>query len=262
MKIRLLTILFSLYGILNVSAQTVLYIVGTAHEERSYINSDSIYNILFKLKPDVILIELDSTFFTDDFRFDLKKYPDLLSTNENIGVENYHSRHNVDLRPFEMTGRNEYYRESHYFENQNKMFGEIHKLYKNYKLSKKDTEDFELILYGLEVGNSVTFHSVQELNSDLSMKFWSMRHKILFPKMVSIVENEPELHHWVDFAKEWEEFWHRRNAVMADNIRKIATEYKNKCIVVLVGNEHKPFLLDLLLPDVSTDFIIREYWTY
>ena len=242
--------------------KTELCIVGTMHDERSYINSDSIYNILFKLKPDLILIELDSSFFTKDFRFDLKKRPDLLSTNEFIGAEKYYSQHNVDLRPFEITGRNEYYMKTNFFENEKKMIEDIHKLYKNNMLSKKDKEDFELILFGLEVGNTATFHSVQELNSDLSMKFWLMRQKILYPKIVSIVENEQELHHWIDFAKEWEAFWHIRNAVMADNIRKFASEYKNKRIVVLVGNDHKPCLLDLLLPYDSQDFIIREYWTY
>ena len=254
--------LLLLFCILEIHSQTELCIVGTVHEEQSFFNSDSIYNILVRVKPDVVLIELDSSFFTEDFRFDLIRHPDLLSTNENIGAEKYHSRHIVDLRPFEITGRNEYYRETRYFENEKQMTTEIHELYKKNKLSKKDKEDFELVLYGFEFGNSARFHSVQELNSDLSMKFWLLREKIMYPKIVSIVDNTKELHHWIEFSKEWEAFWHRRNTIMAENIRTIASEFKNKRIVVLVGNNHKPSLLELLLPEISTDFIIREYWTY
>jgi pheromone shutdown protein TraB len=49
---------------------------------------------------------------------------------------------------------------------------------------------------------------------------------------------------------------------MTDNIKKIAKEYKNKRIVILVGLEHKPGLLDLLKLDNSTEFTLKEYWTY
>ena len=255
-KMKFALSLLLLLCALSAHSRTELIIVGTAHEERPYINSDSIYNILVKLKPDVVLIELDSTFFTEDFHFDLQKYPDLLSTNENIGAERFQSRHRVDLRPFDISGRNEYFREMRYFENEYQMFRDIYNLFQQNKLGRKDREDFTLILYALELGGSLTFNSVQEMNSDLSMRFWRLRHRILYPKMVSIVKSVEELHHWIDFAIEWEAFWHRRNAAMADNIRKIANEYNNKRIVVLVGIEHKLCLLELLLPDVSTDFVI------
>ena len=58
---------------------------------------------LLRVQPDVVLMELDSTFFDKNFRFDLEKYPDLLSTNENIGAHRYQQERGVDLRPFEIT---------------------------------------------------------------------------------------------------------------------------------------------------------------
>ena len=262
MKTQFLICLLLCGRLYSAYSQTELCIVGTTHEKSSYFNSDSVYNILQRVKPDVVLIELDSIFFTKDFRFNLDKYPDLLSTNENIGANKYHSDYKVDLRPFDMTGRNEYYRKTNYFENQNKMFEDIRSLYKKNELSKKDKEDFELILYALEVGSKVTFRSAQDLNSDVSEKFWSLRQKILYPKMVSIVENTEQLHHWIDFAREWASHWHKRNEIMVDNIIKIANGYKNKRIVVLVGNEHKSGLLDLLKSKDPGEFLIREYWTY
>ena len=260
MKIRFLIYLFLFCGVHDVYSQTELCIVGTMHEERTYFNSDSIYNILLRIKPDVILIELDSSFFTNDFHFDLEKEPDLLSTNENIGAHKYQSKYIVDLRPFDVSGRNEWYRTTNYFDNQDKMLNDVLSLYEKNELSKNDKEDVELVLYALKVGSEVTFRSAQELNSDVSSKFWALRQKILYPKMVSVVENTEKLHHWIDFAQQWETHWYERNAIMADNIKKIVSDYNNKRIVVLVGNEHKPGLLDLLKD--LTDFVIREYWTY
>lgn len=259
MKTRFLICSILCCGLYNAYSQTELCIVGTFHNESSYINSDSIYNILLKAKPDIILIELDSTFFTDNFNFDLNKYPDLLSTNENIGAEKYHSQHKVDLRPFDMTGRNEYYKETNYFDNQNKMWSEVLGLYERSELSKKDKEDVELIRLIMNY-NGMTFSSVKDLNVNMTVKFLSLREKIIYSKMVSIVENTEKLYHWIDFARQWEAHWYERNSIMADNIKKIANDYKNKRIVVLVGLEHKPGLLDLL--QESTDFVIQEYWTY
>lgn len=262
MKIRFLILL--LLSILSRTAfsQTELCIVGTFHEERKCFNSDSVYNILTKVKPDVVLIELDSTFFTDDFHFNLKKYPDLLSTNENIGAEKYQSIHKVNLRPFDMTGRNEYYRKSKYFDNQDKMWADVLELYKKNELRKKDKEDVELILYAQELYNNISFQSAKDLNTDNTVKFLSLREKIIYPKMLSIAENTKKLHKWVDFAKEWKKHWYERNKIMADNIKTITKEYKNKRIVILVGLEHKPGLLDLLKSDKSAEFTIKEYWTY
>jgi|AGTN01.3.fsa_nt_gi hypothetical protein len=259
METRFLICLILCCGLYNAYSQTELCIVGTSHNESSYINSDSIHNILLKVKPDIILIELDSTFFTHNFDFDLNKYPDLLSTNENIGAEKYHSQHKVDLRPFDMTGRNKYYKEINYFDNQNKMWSEVLSLYERNELSKKDKEDVELIRLVMNY-NGMNFSSVKDLNVNMTVKFLSLREKIIYSKMVSIVENTEKLYHWIDFARQWEVHWYERNAIMANNIKKIVNDYKNKRIVVLVGLEHKPGLLDLL--EESTDFVFREYWTY
>jgi len=259
MKTRFLICLLLCGGLNNAYSQTELCIVGTMHNETSFINSDSIYNILQRVQPNVILIELDSTFFTKDFCFNLEKYPDLLSTNENIGANKYHSEYNVDLRPFDVTGRNDWYRKTNYFDNQDEMWNDVISLYENNELSKRDNEDFELIRFVLNY-SGMTFSSVKDMNVNMTIKYLSLREKIIYPKMVSIVENTEKLHKWIDFVRQWEAQWYERNAIMADNIKKIVSGYKNKRIVVLVGLEHKSGLLDLLSD--STDFVIREYWTY
>jgi hypothetical protein len=221
------------------------------------MNRDSIYNILLKIKPDVILIELDSSYFTSDFRFNID--PDPFWGNQMLGAYKYYSLHKVDLRPFDIQGRDEWYRETNYFDNQNKMWNDVLRLYEKNELSKKNKEDVELIQLVMNY-NGITFSSVKDLNVNMTVKFLSVREKIIYSKMVSIIENTEDLHHWIYFARQWEAQWYERNAIMAENIKKIASDYKDKRIVILVGLEHKPGLLDLL--ENSTDFIIREYWTY
>lgn len=257
MRTQFLICLILCCGLNKAYSQTELCIVGEVHEERTYMNSDSIYNILLKIKPDVILIELDSACFTSDFHFIYEL--DSLEGNQNKGTEKYRLQHKVDLRPFDMSGRNEWYRKANYFDNQNKMWGDVLNLYEMNELSKKDREDVDLIRLVMNY-NGMTFNSVRDLNVNMTVKFLSVREKIIYPKMLSIIENTEKLQHWIDFARIWKAHWFERNAIMADNIKKITNEYKNKRIVVLVGLEHKPGLLDLL--ENSTDYVIREYWTY
>jgi len=261
MKMKCLVFLLFLFSnsIYNAYSQTEICIVGEFHEERTYMNADSIYNILSRIKPDVILVELDSSFFTNDFLFDLDKYPDLLSSNQNIGSEKYRLRNKVDLRPFDMSGRDEWYKKTNYFENQNKMFTDVIGLYEKNELSKKDREDVELIQLVMNY-NGMTFSSVKDLNVSMTVKFLSVREKIIYPKMLSIIENTDKLQHWIDFAQLWKAHWDERNAIMADNIKKTANDYPNKRIVVFVGLEHKPGLIDLL--ENSPNFVIKEYWYY
>lgn len=146
MKKSLIFCLFILCSLCRMQGQTEVCLVGTKHNPCTYFNSDSVYAILLRVQPDVVLMELDSTFFDKNFRFDLEKYPDLLSTNENIGAHRYQQERGVDLRPFEITDRNEWYREHRYFERQDSMWRDAMSLYRADKLSRKNREDMELIL--------------------------------------------------------------------------------------------------------------------
>ena len=86
MKTILIVCLALFCNLCRAQGQTEICLVGTKHDPCPYFDSDSVYAILSRVAPDVILIEMDSSFFDRDFRFDLEKYPDLLSTNENIGA--------------------------------------------------------------------------------------------------------------------------------------------------------------------------------
>lgn len=237
--------------------QKQIWLIGTAHEEKNYINADSLISALNKIKPDLILVELESKYFTKDYRFNLELYPDLLSTNENIASHKYHQLHTVKLRPFEIEGRNEFYRSENYFENENQMFDEMLCLYKNNKLSENCKTDFEILLSSLNSYSKVKYRSLSEANSDVATKFLALTNEINFDLMISIVRHTKELEKWLKFSELRKDFWNRRNKAMYDKINDYSNEYPDKKIVILVGNDHKYFLLELLK---QNKFEVKNYF--
>lgn len=85
------------------SKKTELVLLGTVHQPIENFTPDSLYNILVKIQPDLILFEVDSSFFTEEFEFNTT-----WESNENIAVVKYMKNFEVDVRPYEFTGRNEY----------------------------------------------------------------------------------------------------------------------------------------------------------
>lgn len=86
-----------------IKQKTEFVLLGTVHSPTENFNADSLYNIFDKIKPDVILYEVDSSFFTDDFHFKNK-----LKGNEYLATTRYMENHQVIVRPYDFTGRNEY----------------------------------------------------------------------------------------------------------------------------------------------------------
>ena len=237
--------------------QKQIWLIGTAHEEKNYINADSLTYALNKIKPDLILIELEEKYFTEDYQLNLEKYPDLLSTNENIASYKYQQLHTVELRPFEIDGRNEFYKRENYFEKESQMFNEMLNLYENNKLSANSKTNFEILLSALISYANVEFRSLTEANSDVATKFLALKNKINFELMISIVKQTEELEKWLEFSELRKDFWDRRNKAMFEKISGYSKEYPDKKIVVLVGNDHKYFLLELLK---QNEFEVKNYY--
>lgn len=238
-------------------AQNEIWLIGTAHEERSYINQDSLTFALNNIKPDLILIELEQKYFDKDFKFNLNEYPDLISTNENKAVYKYQNENLVLVRPFDIEGRNEFYKRENYHENENEMFSEILRLYKANKLSESCKTDFEILLTVLNNYSELEFNSLKEANSDVATKFLALKNKINFDLMISIVKQTNELNKWLSFAQLRKSFWEDRNNAMFERIKNYSKEFPTKKIVVLVGNDHKYFLQNLL---TANKFVVKNYY--
>ena len=238
-------------------AQNKIWIIGTAHEERNYINQDSLTFALNKIKPDLILIELEQKHFNKDFKFNLDEYPDLISTNENKAVYKYQNENKILVRPFDIEGRNEFYKKENFREKENKMFGEIFNLYKHNQLNEQSKMDFEILLAYLSNYSELKFSSLRESNSDVATRFLMLKNKVNYDLMISIVKNTKQLKKWIKFAELRKSFWEDRNNAMFEKIKYYSKEFPSKKIVVLVGNDHKYFLQNLL---TENKFEVKNYY--
>lgn len=139
--------------------QSQVWLIGTAHEEKKYVNADSLLIALTRIKPDVILMELEAKHFTKDFKFDTTKYPlkDYLVTSENRASYTYQQQRTIQLRPFDIEGRHEFYEKEQYCERENKLFAVMMTLYKSNKLSAACKINFELLLLALSNYSTLSF---------------------------------------------------------------------------------------------------------
>ncbi|RIV19886.1 hypothetical protein DYU11_23485 [Fibrisoma montanum] len=228
--------------------QNKIWLIGTAHEKNNYINPDTLTAALNKIKPDLILIELEEKHFDKDYNFNTSKYSinDYLTTNENIASYKYKQQRGTQLRPFDINGRHDFYEKENYQVKENNMFKEMLDFYKSNKLSEDCKVDFEILLLALSSYSSLKFNSLKESNSDVATKFLALKNKINFELMISIAKRTKDLEKWVSFAELRKNYWNKRNKIMTENIIKYAKEFKGKRIVVFVGNDHKYALVEML----------------
>ena len=100
-------LVFLSFQVFGQNNKTKIIVIGNIHQSVPNYNSDTLFNILKKIRPDIILHEIDSSFFTSDFKF---KYPS--EENEQNAAEKYLKEYpKTKLRPFDFEGRNEYRKE-------------------------------------------------------------------------------------------------------------------------------------------------------
>jgi len=257
---KVLLVIMGVCAMVTCHAQTTkVYIVGTAHEERKYINPDTLENLLSKLQPDVFLSELDSTFFTKEFNYDLKKYPDLLSTNENISSYRYKQQHpEMALRPFDISGRNEFYRQNDYFAKESGLFKDLLAMKENREFSQASGQLFDLAWSIIQFFGDAKIETMEDVNSDVREKFAELKYTT-YDVFLQICKDEPKLNKWIDFAQLQRDFWIKRNLTMVNNISILAQEFQGKTLVVFVGSEHKFFLVRELKKNKDIELISNVY---
>lgn len=226
-------------------------IVGTRHEPSNYFNSDSLLSFLRQTQPEVILVELESQHFTKDYKFNLKDFPDLLSTNENIAISQYDRESKVQLRPFDIEGRNEYYRRNHYFDKFNHIFTVIDSLHSTNLLSERSSKEWEIMKTSVDVYDPLIANStLKEFNEETTLAYSHAKDDILYKTLISITRRElPEL---LSDAQLLLNFWNKRNKEMAKKIKQYSIEFKGKKIAVIMGQDHVYDIKNLLETEYNT----------
>lgn len=266
MKILLSFLLLAFFNIIvlgqNIES-SVICVIGTSHNNTIFCNVQILDSVLNLIKPDLILEELDSSFFTSDFRYDTVNYPSILHGSESspadIASNNYQKSHKVDIRPFDITGRNKFYRDNDFFTRQNEMLKDIYSHSIKGLLNERNQSDFNLWVKSLGNVNSIKISSLKELNSEMFMNLLEIQESIYLDKPIEIVETTDSLKKYIEFAHLQKDFWIKRNDTMIKNILYFANDYKR--IVVFTGNLHKYYLMNGLRL-AKGPYIIKEFWDF
>jgi hypothetical protein len=233
-------------------------------------NPDSLYAILEHVKPDVILYELDSSFFDEDFSFNRE-----LSSNEFIATTRYVENHGITVRPYDFTGRNEHRIKI----GSRPTDGNVHRLldsllsnglmpanhHSTYSSFNQINDSLIARAYGTaESFNNVKTDSISQLRQQLQYEALNdvVRAIPLFSEMYHLLPSGDSITYLEGYERA-ADFWHLRNQTMATNILKFIDVYNGKTIVVLNGFFHRYYLnLELRPLQESMRFQIHEFYNY
>ena len=246
-KKKLINIVLSLILSANVMAQqkhtnndydTRLYLVGTMHQDFARFTTDDLVSIFRKIKPDVILVERDSSMLTKD-----NWYPKVISPElEQRAVTIYRKESDFIILPYEYEGRNAYKRKNEFKKNDTLLFTEIKQLKSKRKLSDDSLRWLKEVDLATELVASLLNESACVFNSDTALKVVKQRKNRMYNNISLIIKDNAEL---AEFESHWKrviDFWHIRNKSMAENIIRHYKNYTGKKILVLNGFSHKYLL--------------------
>lgn len=237
------------------SKKNKLLILGTVHFPTRGINSDSIYTILEKYNPDIILMEAESSVFNEDYTF-RKMY----DQNEFNSVKKYLAHHpNVQIRPIEFEGRNEYRKKIGIFSEADPVYRKMDELYQSKKLSDNESKmwyDFTKSWKKIDSLSNSNLNAINNSTSDKIVENTSHYQYIKLKKIIdtrseftntNIIDSKNDSISLKDYFAKWSYFENDlRNKTMAENIGNIVQKNSNKKIIVLTGFKHRYSILKSL----------------
>ena len=239
---------------------TTIVIVGTVHAKTDKFTYQALYDILERIKPDLILCELDSSFFTPSMSIK----PEFIRISlENMVVADYQNAYNTMIRPYDIEGRNKIYSEHNYFERQKEFSKALSQADKDNQIQGESAILLDVIDRFDQIGQAFGSESPVVINSGPC--FVAMEAKQFYANdgLVKIVNSVPVLKEFTEFVTFKRDFWITRNEAMTDNILKWSKLLHPGTIIVLCGFEHSYYIRNALNKQNLYDtFKLREYWTY
>ncbi len=241
-------------------APAEVVVLGTVHAATPRFSVDTLLAILDRVRPAVILVELDSSFFGDSSRIRAEFQAVSL---ENVAVTRFSARTGTPLRPYDIEGRNRAYQSQDYFARQRRLSQAIGRLDDGGTLVPeakgllRELDDLSAIRDAIGADRAVVINSAA---SDSAVR---QKQVYGYAGMRRIIELSPGLAEFADFWRWAEEFWTRRNETMRANIVRVTALYPARRVVVICGYEHRYYLRTLLRQDEAAGrLVLREYWDY
>lgn len=244
----------------EVNNRTEIVVVGTVHSPTAKFTEETLVAILRRVNPELVLLELDPSFFDSSFALP-EKYRNI--SLESKAAVAYGSAAAVKLRPFDIEGRNKFYQEHDYFKRELSLNREIGRMYGAGQLSPEAKLLFEGLRALAAVRDSCGAERPEVINSSACDTAVEKKQGYAFKGIGKIVGLTPALKEFKPFWSLADDFWARRNDAMVTNIVRHSKELKARRVVVLCGFEHRYYLrskLGGLAPNGG--FVVKEYWDY
>lgn len=240
--------------------KTQLIVIGTVHQPTSNFTKRQLTTVLEGLFPAVILFEVDSSFINSRSH---QLRPTNSTSLEGEAIRDLQARFPVPLRPYDIEGRNQIYRDQNYFNLQKAFDITVSRLYREHQLGPEARSLYEEIL-ALDQKVSPCVHAKLEIinsaNCDAAMQAKMEKSKRNVRK---IIELTPSLAEFTEYAKFDEEFWTQRNDTMVRNILNEIKYFPGQRIVVVGGCAHRYYLRSLLKPlETRFGFTLRDFWEF
>lgn len=237
--------------------ETELYVIGTVHESTEAFNSDTLLNILNKIRPDVILIESDSSYLTSDFRLnDDVKYEFL----ETAAVTEYLKTHSAELRPYDISGRDKFLDDKKRLSSESDFFSEISGLKEKGSFSKDAVQIYEKIISMMSTAGDLSYSSASIINSPEGSRIIDTINYYTYDGLELLIKLTPELEKFRSYLEKECSYNEKRNNTMLKNILKIAGFYEGKRIIVLCGFAHKNFLINGIKKSMNNKIVLKDFW--
>lgn len=237
--------------------KTRVIIIGTVHQSTFNFDSDTLINIFNMINPDVILVECDSTYMTSDFR--LKDHIKYLFP-ETMAITEYSKSKSVELRPYDINGRDIFLNDYRRKRNKRNLFSDIYTLTRNDKLNNESIDILNRVLSMMNITDKMANSTLSYMNSPEGSINIDTINYYSYAGLDRLIESTPEL---TDYRSYWDDehsYWQKRNDVMIENILNHMRQFEKKTIVVLCGFSHKNILKEGLLKVGIENSVVQEFW--
>ena len=239
---------------------TALVVVGTVHRETGNFRIQTLCSIIDRVRPDLILVELDSSFFTPSMTIK----PELVDASlENRAIRDCAQAHTIPIRPYDIEGRNKIYEQHNYFHLQNDLSRALDRALQDSLLGENARILMDAIIRFDDIGHSFGSERPEIFNSaacDIAME---SKQYYAGDGLMQIVASVPSLKQFAEFCKFRRNFWIARNDEMVRKIVNWMDLLHPKTVLVLCGYEHRYYLRSALEKlRAGKAFRLKEYWTY
>lgn len=238
---------------------TELYVIGTVHENTENFNSDTLLNILNEIKPDVILLECDSSYMTRDFHLkEDVKYAFL----ETYAITEYLKVRSAVLRPYDISDRDKFLDDIKRLSSESDFFSEISALKEKGSLSKEADQIYEKIFSMMSSAGDLSYSSASFINSPEGNSKIDTINYYTYDGLELLIRLTPELEKYRSYWEMEISFNKKRNTVMLRNILNFADYYEGKRIVVFCGFAHKNILINGINKSKNKKIVLKDFWKY